>query len=111
VLVTCHAFIGIVAAWCTSGALAIIFQCQPPALVFLGGRDSEACVARYVLQVALGVVDIATDFVIVVLAYYTVRGVQIDLKRRATIVALFGLRLLWVALSYTSRCMYVLIRD
>jgi hypothetical protein len=94
VLIACYTFIGIVVAWCTSGSLAAIFQCQPPALVFVGGRDGKACVARYALQVALGVVDIATDFAIVVLAYYTVRGVQIDFRRRASIVALFGLRLL-----------------
>jgi hypothetical protein len=94
VLIACYTFIGIVVAWCISGSLATIFQCQPPALVFIGGRDGEACVVRYALQVALGVVDIATDFAVVVLAYYTVRGVQIDLRRRASIVALFGLRLL-----------------
>lgn len=88
--------------WCASGALAILFQCQPPASVFVNGNNDKACVDRYALQLALGVVDIVTDIAIVTLVYYTMRGVQITLRRRASIVALFGLRLLYESMQCGS---------
>jgi hypothetical protein len=49
---------------------------------------------------SLGIVDILTDVAVVVLAYLTMRGVQITLRRRASIVALFGLRLLYASITH-----------
>jgi hypothetical protein len=87
-------FVGLVVAWCFSGSIAIAFQCRPPSMAFSGSPNDKACVDRYALQLSMGTVDILTDVAIVVLAYYTMRGVQITLRRRASIVALFGLRLM-----------------
>jgi hypothetical protein len=66
-------------------------------VVWSVAQNDEACVDRYALQLSLGVVDIVTDMAVVILAYYTMRGVQITTRRRASIVALFGLRLLYVS--------------
>jgi hypothetical protein len=95
-----YVFVGAVVAWCLSGSIAIIFQCRPPSMAFSGAPNDETCVDRYALQLSLGIVDILTDVAVVVLAYLTMRGVQITLRRRASIVALFGLRLLYASITH-----------
>jgi hypothetical protein len=69
-------------------------------MAFSGAPNDETCVDRYALQLSLGIVDILTDVAVVVLAYLTMRGVQITLRRRASIVALFGLRLLYASITH-----------
>ena len=66
-------------------------------MVWTVAQNDQACVDRYALQMSLGIVDIITDMAVVVLAYYTMRGVQIISRRRASIVALFGLRLMYAS--------------
>lgn len=95
VLIGSYVFVGLVVAWCFSGSIAIVFQCRPPSMAFSGSSNDKACIGRYALQLSMGTMDILTDVAIVVLAYYTMRGVQITLRRRASIVALFGLRLMY----------------
>lgn len=93
VLIASYVFVGLVVAWCLSGSIAIAFRCSPPSMAFSGSSNDKACIDRYALQLSVGTLDILTDIAIVVLAYYTMRGVQITLRRRASIVTLFGLRL------------------
>lgn len=107
VLIGSYVFVGLVVAWCLSGSIAIAFQCHPPPMAFSGSSNNKACVDRYALQLSMGTIDILTDVAIVALAYYTMRGVQITLRRRASIVALFGLRLMYASIesqhSFTFR--------
>jgi len=100
VLIRSYVFVGLVVAWCLSGSIAIAFQCRPPSMAFSGSSDDKACIDKYALQLSVGTMDILTDVAIVVLAYYTMRGVQITLRRRASIVALFGLRLMYASIIY-----------
>lgn len=75
-------------------------------MAFSGAPNDETCVDRYALQVSLGVVDILTDVAVIVLAYFTMRGVQITVRRRASIVALFGLRLITPACTIGALIAY-----
>lgn len=77
-------------------------------MAFSGAPNDDACLDRYALQLSLGVIDILTDITIVLLAYYTMRDVQIILRRRASIVALFGLRLLYVNIIHERRLLFLL---
>jgi len=100
VLIASYVFVGLVVAWCLSGSIAIVFRCSPPSMAFSGSSNDKACIDRYALQLSVGTLDILTDIAIVVLAYYTMRGVQITLRRRASIVTLFGLRLMYASITY-----------
>ena len=95
-----YIFVSAILAWCLSGSIAIAFQCHPPSMAFSGAPNDEACVDRYAIQLSLGVVDILADVAVVVLAYCTMHGVQITRRKRVSIVALFGLRLLYVSIIH-----------
>ena len=51
-----------------------------PSMAFSGEQNDKVCVDRFALQLSLGVVDITTDIFVVVLAYYTTRGVKITVR-------------------------------
>jgi hypothetical protein len=53
--------------------------------------------------------DILADVAVVILAYFTMRRVQIAVRRRASIVALFGLRLLYAKHTFAHSSSLMLI--
>jgi hypothetical protein len=109
VVIGSYVFVGAILAWCFGGSIAIAFQCHPPSTAFFGTSSDEICLDRYTLQLSLGVMDILADVAVVVLAYFTMRGVQITVRRRTSIVALFGLRLLYAKHTFEHSFSFMLI--
>lgn len=109
VVIGSYVFVGAILAWCFGGSIAIAFQCHPPSRAFFGTSSDETCLDRYALQLSLGVMDILADVAVIVLAYFTMRGVQITARRRASIVALFGLRLMYAKHTFEHSFNFMLI--
>ena len=77
-------------------------------MAFSSSSKDQACIDRYALQLSMGIIDTLTDIAILVLAYFTMRGVQITLRRRASIVALFGLRLMYASMIHQRALIFTL---
>jgi len=92
VLLSCYIFLGVVAAWCVTGIFALAFQCGFSMPWAFGGAYGKVCVDQFGIHVGLSIVNILTDLATVALAVFMMYGVQTNMRRKWTVVALFGLR-------------------
>jgi hypothetical protein len=72
-----------------AAVLALAFQCELPKPWVLG---PQTCINQYALRIGLGAVDIVTDFAVIGLAFFMMRPVQVSSRKKAAVVAMFGLR-------------------
>jgi hypothetical protein len=72
-----------------AAVLALAFQCEFPKTWVLG---PQTCINQYALRIGLGAVDIATDFAVIGLAFFMMQPVQVSGRKKAAVVAMFGIR-------------------
>ncbi len=84
-----------IALWGVGSVLALALQCSPDRWVLgpSSGSDPETCVDQYAMQVAIRVLDIASDVGIVLLPAFMMRSVQVSRETRWMVILLFSLRL------------------
>jgi hypothetical protein len=90
VVLSCYAFLGVVAVWMIAGIFSLAFQCEVPQPWVLG---PDTCVDQFALRIGLGVVNMVTDVAVVVLAFFMMYSVQTTASKKYSVVALFGLRI------------------
>lgn len=73
-----------------AGVLAIAFQCDLPTPWALG---SQNCIDQNALRIALGTIDVLTDFAVIGLAILMMYPVQVPITKKAAVVAMFGTRI------------------
>ncbi|KAJ5514832.1 hypothetical protein N7463_004384 [Penicillium fimorum] len=92
----CIVTAGVVVAWALFAVLSIAFQCKLPQLWLY---SPERCVGEGVLFYPIGVINILTEIVIVVLPFIMMRHVQMAKDKRVKILCSFSLRLSIVGLG------------
>nr|OQO32237.1 hypothetical protein B0A51_00485 [Rachicladosporium sp. CCFEE 5018] len=93
VRIGCYTLFGVVGLWCVSSAFVQAFQCNLPRPWTMSDGEGTMCVQQLALQKYICVLNILTDVAVVGLATWMMYGVQTALRRKATVSALFGLRL------------------
>ena len=93
----CYAMLGLIAVWAVAGVFVLAFQCSGPnrwVLSPTSGPNAETCINQYAMQIALRIIDIATDVGIVLLPGLMMRSVQVSTAKRWVVVLLFAVRLM-----------------
>lgn len=83
------------ATWALAAIFTVGLQCAPTRYA-LGPTSTDICIDQHSAQVAIRSIDIATDVLLSLLPAIMMMYVQTSLKRKLTVSALFGARILSV---------------
>lgn len=91
---------GLVILCCTCQAFLVIFQCSPVQFSWmLGGPDEGTCYGLEPIVLALGIVNVVTDFVICLTPIPSFLRLKMPVAQKACLCALFLSGLMYVIIS------------
>lgn len=78
--------------WGVASVITIGLQCSPNRWA-LGPSGNDKCIDQRIMQIVIRVLDVVSDFAIILLPIFMMQKVQTSWKNKLLVIGLFGIRI------------------